>query len=140
MNEIFKEFIVTLLTVLATGIASCLIKLINAKIESIIQTTNDEKKIRFLNWVENDVIVKCINTTTQTYVQELKEQDKFTVDSQKIAMAKTVTAVLNVLTEADNELLSTYVDDVTTWIKTRVEAYMHESKNTTTLTDKTEME
>ena len=128
MNEIFKEFIITFLTVLATGVATCLIKLLNAKIESIAQTTEDEKKLRFLNWVENDVIVKCINTTTQTYVQALKEQDKFTVESQRIAMAKTVTSVLNVLTEADNELLAEYVDDVTTWITTRIEAYMHESK------------
>lgn len=128
MNEIFKEFIITFLTVLATGVATCLIKLLNAKIESIAQTTEDEKKLRFLNWVENDVIVKCINTTTQTYVQALKEQDKFTAESQRIAMAKTVTSVLNVLTEADNELLAEYVDDVTTWITTRIEAYMHESK------------
>jgi hypothetical protein len=128
MNDIFKEFIVTFLTVLATGVATCLIKLLNAKIESIAQTTEDEKKLRFLNWVENDVIVKCINTTTQTYVQALKEQDKFTAESQRIAMAKTVTSVLNVLTKADNELLAEYVDDVTTWITTRIEAYMHESK------------
>ena len=128
MNEIFKNFIVTFLTVLATGIATCLIKLINAKIESIARQTEDEKKLRFLNWVENDVIIKCINTTTQTYVQTLKEKGMFTVESQKIAMAKTVTSVLNVLTEADNELLSNYVEDVTTWITTRVEAYMHESK------------
>ena len=83
MNEIFKEFIITFLTVLATGVATCLIKLLNAKIESIAQTTEDEKKLRFLNWVENDVIVKCINTTTQTYVQALKEQDKFKEDVRK---------------------------------------------------------
>ena len=135
MNEMFKECIVTFLTVLATGVATCLIKLLNAKIESIAQNTEDEKKLRFLNWVENDVIVKCINTTTQTYVQSLKEQDKFTVESQRIAMAKTVTSVLNVLTEADNELLAEYVDDVTTWITTRIEAYMHESKKIDAKTD-----
>ena len=135
MKEIFNTCITTFLTVLVTGVATCVIKLINAKIDSIVQHTKDEKKIRFLQWLENDVIVKCVNTTTQTYVETLKAENNFTLEAQKVAMTKTTEAVLNVLTEADNQLLAEYVDDVTTWITTRVEAYMYENKKQLTNND-----
>lgn len=132
MNELLKEFLLTFLTALATGLAAVIIKLITAKIAYITAKTQDEKKIRFLTWLEEDVIVKCINTTTQTYVDELKKQGNFNADAQKIAMEKTTEAILTVLTEADKELLETYVDDISTWITTRVESYMQSLKDVTT--------
>lgn len=131
MNELLKEFLLTFLTVLATGLATVIIKLITAKINYITTKTQDEKKIRFLTWLEEDVIVKCINTTTQTYVESLKEQGNFNAEAQKVAMEKTTEAVLTVLTDADKELLETYVDDISTWITTRVESYMQSIKNVT---------
>lgn len=132
MNELLKEFLLTFLTALATGLAAVIIKLITAKIAYITAKTQDEKKIRFLTWLEEDVIVKCINTTTQTYVDELKKQGNFNADAQKVAMEKTTEAILTVLTEADKELLETYVDDISTWITTRVESYMQSLKDVTT--------
>lgn len=131
MNELLKEFLLTFLTVLATGLATVIIKLITAKINYITTKTQDEKKLRFLTWLEEDVIVKCINTTTQTYVEALKEQGNFNAEAQKVAMEKTTEAVLTVLTDADKELLETYVDDISTWITTRVESYMQNIKNVT---------
>ena len=47
-------------------------------------------------------------------------------------MEKTTEAILTVLTEADKELLETYVDDISTWITTRVESYMQSLKDATT--------
>ena len=132
MNELLKEFLLTFLTALATGLSAVIIKLITAKIAYITAKTQDEKKVRFLTWLEEDVIVKCINTTTQTYVDELKKQGNFNADAQKIAMEKTTEAILTVLTEADKELLETYVDDISTWITTRVESYMQSLKDATT--------
>ena len=132
MNELLKEFLLTFLTVLATGLATVVIKLITAKINYITTKTNDEKKVRFLTWLEEDVIIKCINTTTQTYVDALKEQGNFNAEAQKIAMEKTTEAILTVLTDADKALLETYVDDISTWITTRVESYMQSLKDVTT--------
>lgn len=132
MNELLKEFLLTFLTVLATGLATVVIKLITAKINYITTKTNDEKKVRFLTWLEEDVIIKCINTTTQTYVDALKEQGNFNAEAQKIAMEKTTEAILTVLTDADKALLETYVDDISTWITTRVESYMQNIKDNAT--------
>lgn len=126
MNELFKEFLLTFLTVLATGVATFTVKLLSAKIEQIVSRTKDERKINFLHWVENDVIIKCINTTTQTFVEELKNANSFNKEAQKQALDKTLENILVLLTDADKELLSTYVDDIDTWIETRIEAYMHQ--------------
>ena len=129
MNEIFKTFLMSLVTVLATGIGGCIIKLLQAKIDEVISRTQDEKKKAFLTWVEYDVIEKCINTTTQTYVDALKESGDFNSESQKQAMEKTVSTVMELLTESNVELLSTYVGDVSTWITASVENYLQKSKN-----------
>ena len=50
----------------------------------------------------------------------------FNKEAQKQALDKTLENILVLLTEADKELLSTYVDDIDTWIETRIEAYMHQ--------------
>lgn len=130
MNELLKNFLMTFLTALATSLSAVVIRLITVKINHIITQTEDEKKQRFLSWIENDVIIKCINSTTQTYVDELKKHGTFNKSAQKIAIAKTTDSILKVLTEADTELLSTYVDDVSIWIATRVESYIKENKTT----------
>lgn len=128
MNEYIKTFLLTLMTVLATGIGGCIIKLLQAKIEQVISRTEDERKREFLYWVEHDVIEKCINTTTQTYVDALKESNGFDKESQKQAMDKTINSITTLLTEANMELLSTYVGDVTTWLTASVENYLQKTK------------
>ena len=130
MNEILKTFLLSLVTVLATGIGTCIIKLLQAKIDQVIAKTEDEKKRAFLQWVEYDVIEKCINTTTQTYVDALKESNGFDKESQKQAMEKTINNITTLLTDANMELLSTYVGDVTTWLTASVENYLQKTKDT----------
>lgn len=128
MNELFKEFLMGFITLLGTALSLFVIKLISAKIDSIISVTNDDRKRQFLYWVENDVIVKCINATNQTYVQSLKDSGKFDKEAQVEAMNKTVSSIMEILTETNSTLLSEYVGDVTTWIKTHVEDYILNSK------------
>lgn len=128
MNEMFKNFLMGFITLLGSTLSLFVIKLISAKIDSIISQTNDDKKREFLYWVEKDVIVKCINTTNQTFVQSLKDSGKFDKDAQKEAMNKTINSVMEILTETNSTLLSEYVGDVTTWITTCVEDYILNSK------------
>lgn len=128
MNELFKDFLIGFVTLLGSTLSLFLIKLISAKIDSIINRTTDDKKREFLYWVEKDVIVKCINTTNQTFVQSLKDSGKFDKEAQETAMNKTIENVMEILTDANNELLAEYVGDVTTWITTCVEDYILNSK------------
>lgn len=128
MNEVLKEFLLSLLSVFSTILTACIIALIRWKIEDISTRVKDEKKQRFLNWVANDLIVKCINTTAQTYVNDLKEANSFNKKAQEKALKDTVDSVTQLLTNANKDLLDKYVGDAETWITTCVESYITESK------------
>lgn len=128
MNEFYREFLLGLITLVVSGIGTLVMKLISIKIDSIIAQTSEQKKIAFLNWVEKDIIIKCINTTTQTYVQSLKDNKNFDKEAQKEALEKTADAVKQLLTKDNTEILSSYVGDITAWITTHIENYILESK------------
>ena len=129
MNDVFKECLVSFITLVASSVSMCVIKLLSIKIQELSIKTKDSKKKEFLAWVENELIVKCINTTTQTYVESLKASGTFDMQAQKDAMDKTVTSVLSLLTESNSKMLSEYVGDVSTWITTCIENYIKESKS-----------
>lgn len=128
MNEFYKELLLGILTLVISGIGTLIMKLISIKISSIRVQTSNQRKIAFLDWIEKDVIVKCINTTTQTYVQSLKDSNNFNKEAQKEALEKTVNAVKELLTKDNTEILSSYVGDITAWITTHIENYILESK------------
>lgn len=128
MNEVLKGFLFSLLSVFSTILSACIIALIRWKIEDISVRVKDEKKRRFLDWVANDLIVKCINTTTQTYVNDLKNANNFNKEAQEKALKDTVDSVTQLLTDANKDLLNNYVGDAETWITTCVESHITESK------------
>ncbi len=128
MKELYREFLLSLVTLVATGIGTFLIQLLSAKIKAIINTTEDTKKQRFLTWVNDELIVKCINTTTQTFVEELKSSNSFDKASQEKAMQKTVDAVITLLTDTNKQLLEEYVGDTNAWITMCVENFIQKSK------------
>ena len=128
MNEVLKGFLFSLLSVFSTILSACIIALIRWKIEDISVRVKDEKKRRFLDWVANDLIVKCINTTTQTYVNDLKEANSFNKEAQEKALKDTVDSVTQLLTDTNKDLLNNYVGDAETWITTCVESHITESK------------
>jgi len=128
MKELYREFVLSLVTLVATGIGTFLIQLLSAKIKAIINTTEDTKKQRFLTWVNDELIVKCINTTTQTFVEELKSSNSFDKASQEKALQKTVDAVITLLTDTNKQLLEEYVGDTNAWITMCVENFIQKSK------------
>jgi len=128
MKELYREFLLSLVTLVATGIGTFLIQLLSAKIKAIINTTEDTKKQRFLTWVNDELIVKCINTTTQTFVEELKSSNSFDKASQEKALQKTVDAVITLLTDTNKQLLEEYVGDTNAWITMCVENFIQKSK------------
>lgn len=128
MSEIYKDFIIGVITLVVTGLGSVCIRLVSAKLKSINQKYQESNKAEFFNWLE-ETVEKCINTTTQTYVQSLKDSGNFGPEEQKIAMTKTIESVMSLLTEKNAEILSNYVGDISSWITVYVEDYIRRSKS-----------
>jgi hypothetical protein len=127
MNEILKETILSVITLFTIILSGCITKIITLKINELSNKTKNEKKLEFLAWV-NNIVVQCVDTTTQTYVESLKNSNSFDKEAQKEAFDKTMTNITNLLSDADTQILTNYVGDVSTWLTTAIESYIQESK------------
>ena len=127
MNEILKETILSIITLFTLVLSGCITKIVTLKINELSNKTNNEKRIEFLSWV-NDIVVQCVDTTTQTYVDSLKKSNSFNKEAQKEAFNRTMTNITALLSETDTEKLTNYVGDASTWLTTAIESYIQESK------------
>ena len=72
ITQIMEIVVIPLLGILTTYI----VKLVNAKINEISSTKDNELEQKYLNML-NETITKCVIATTQTYVEALKKEGKF---------------------------------------------------------------
>lgn len=117
ITEIFNICIVPLLGILTTFISL----LIKNKIAQIKTTTNDEKAQQYLGFLQ-DTILSCLQATNQTYVDELKRNGQFDEEAHKIALEKTKTAVLNIVTDDVKKYSAILVGDLEVYITEQIEA------------------
>lgn len=94
--------------------------------ETSLSIANETEK-KYLKMLE-DTICACVVATNQTYVDSLKAQGKFDSEAQKNAFAKTLCAVLDVLTEDAYDYLSEAVGDLQQYITNKIEAQVNIDK------------
>lgn len=116
LNEIFQILVPLAIMLGVTSLAVYL----GAKKKQVKENTDSEIAHKYLDMLE-DTIMKTVISTTQTYVEELKDKNAFDADAQKEAFAKTYNAVVNTLTEEAALYLTTIVGDLETYITTRIE-------------------
>lgn len=76
-----------------------------------------------------DMIVAAVETTTSTYVKQLKAENLFDADAQKEAFNKTFEAVQKQLTEDSRKIIAETYGDVETYITNKIEQFVEELKN-----------
>lgn len=121
--EIFELVLMPLLMVLT----AYLIKWINAKSKQIQNNVNNDTADKYISMV-TATITDCVSATTQTYVDTLKAEGKFDVEAQKIALDKTLNAVLDILSDDAKEYLANIYGDVNIFILNKIEAQVKEQK------------
>lgn len=117
IEEIFKVCIIPLLGILTTYI----VKYIQAKREEI-SVNIDNITIKKYTELISSTITTCVIATNQTYVNALKEQNKFDKEAQKIAFTKTAEAVLSLLTDESKKYIEETFGDLNTYIIQQIEA------------------
>ena len=123
ITQIMEVVIIPLLGVLTTYI----IKLINVKINEISETRESAIEQKYLDML-NDTISDCVVATTQTYVEALKKEGKFTVEAQKEAFKQTYEAVMNIISDDAKLYLSEIVGDLQLYITQKIEAEVNFNK------------
>ena len=125
--EITNTIAQTLLPLALMAAAVTLLVYINKKKKQIQDTTDNELVDKYLDIVE-DVITDAVLTTTQTYVESLKNKNMFDEEAQRIAFQQTYDAVMKVITEDMKKVLSTVVGDLETYITNKIEATVKVTK------------
>lgn len=75
-----------------------------------------------------DMIVAAVETTTSTYVKQLKADNLFNADAQKEAFNKTFDVVKKQLTEESTKIIAETYGDVETYLINKIEQFVEELK------------
>jgi hypothetical protein len=75
-----------------------------------------------------DMIAASVETTTSTYVKELKSNDMFDADAQKEAFNKTFNAVKRQLTEDSIKIIAETYGDVDMYLTNKIEQLVEQTK------------
>ena len=123
ITNIFQVCIIPLLGVLTTF----LVKWLQIKSSELQIKMDNEVANKYMDMLTN-TIIECVLATNQTYVEALKQQNKFDLEAQKIAFDKTSEAVMAILTEDAKKYLESAVGDLELFIKQKIEAEVNLNK------------
>lgn len=123
ITNIFQVCIIPLLGVLTTF----LVKWLQIKSNELQIKMDNEVANKYMDMLTN-TITECVLATNQTYVEALKQQNKFDLEAQKIAFDKTSEAVMAILTEDAKKYLESAVGDLELFIRQKIEAEVNLNK------------
>ena len=123
ITTIFQVCVIPLLGVLTTF----LVKWLSIKSSELQIKMDNDVANKYMDMLTN-TITECVLATNQTYVEALKQQNKFDLEAQKIAFDKTSEAVMTILTEDAKEYLESAVGDLELFIRQKIEAEVNLNK------------
>lgn len=116
-QTIFTVVIIPLLCVLTKyGVA-----FLSAKCDELREKSNNELHDKYITMLQ-DTVTDCVLTTTQTYVEALKNKNAFDKEAQINAFNMTKQAVLAILTEDAKEYLTNALGDFDKYLETLIES------------------
>ena len=123
INTIINIIIIPLLAYLTKYVVSCL----KAKKDAVSNSDKTDNE-KYLLLRVYDIVVQCIECTNQTYADALREQSKFDIEAQKIALQKTTSAVLEILSDEMTSELNKLVGNVEVYLNTLIESIIKQNK------------
>lgn len=102
-------------------------KFLQSLYESNKSKIKNEKVRETLNQV-TDVIVAAVETTTSTYVKQLKAENLFDANAQKEAFNMTYETVKKQLTAESSAILEEVYGDVEAYLTSKIEQFVEELK------------
>ncbi|BBA22589.1 hypothetical protein MBVR141_0942 [Mycoplasmopsis bovirhinis] len=125
MNEILMNIISVVVTAvilpLISFAGSKLIAWLNAKIK------DENGKIQLT--VATTIVTNAVRSVFQTYVDTLKKNGTFDLESQKIALTKAKDEALAQMTDDIKEYITKNYGDLEAWLTTQIEATINILKN-----------
>lgn len=131
MNETWMSILTTvfeivIIPLLSIGV-SALVKYLGVKKDELASKISSSEMQDCLNRIYQ-IVVDCMLTTQQTYVDALKEKGEFDEKAQKEAFNKTYNAILSLLDDRLVEFISATFGDLSSYLTTLIEANLKRYK------------
>lgn len=123
MDKIF----ITVGTIIALTLVTEILKILIAKIEEIKEKTDDTRVKGALDIAE-DLIIKIVGATNQTFVKSLKDSDEFGEAQAKEAFNKTLSNVKDLLDAKSKETLEKVYGDLDKYLENAIENEVRKQK------------
>lgn len=125
------EFLENLLIAIITASVPILTTYLCSFLKSLYDNNKaniKNERARFVLGQVTDMIAAAVETTTSTYVQQLKSDDLFDKDAQKAAFKKTYDAVTKQLTKESMDIITENFGDMETYLTNQIERFVEELK------------
>lgn len=122
-DQIFSLCILPLLAI----VVDALVKFLAAKKNQAVASLDSLTAQKYAKMIF-ETIEECVIATNQTYVDSLKEQNKFNKEEQDIAFQKTFNAILTVLNDEAKEYLNEITNDTEFYLTQKIQALVNKNK------------
>lgn len=127
MLEFLQNLLIAVVTAAVPVATAFLCRWLSSLYEGNKTRIKNEKAQAVLGQV-SDMIVAAVETTTSTYVKQLKAGNIFDAEAQKEAFNKTFEAVKKQLTEESQAIITEVYGDVETYLINKIEQFVEELK------------
>ena len=127
MNELVHELLYVVITAAVPVITVYISTYLRKKFD---QVESDMDNLIINNTISDvmDLIIQVVSSTSQTYVDSLKESGTFTEESQKIAFNRTKETILSLLSTESKEIIKSLYTDIDKWLDIQIEAAVRDQK------------
>lgn len=132
MNEFLSELLIAVVTATVPVVSAFLVAFINKLRNQAVEQTEDAKRQSYITEIANAVSV-AVAATSQTYVDALKTSGSFTVEAQREAAQKALTACVAAISPAAQSFITSAYGDLAEYLTNRIEAEVRKQKLETTL-------
>lgn len=132
MNEFLSELLLAVVTATVPVVSAFLVSFINKLRNQAVEQVEDAKRQSYITEIANAVSV-AVAATSQTYVDALKTSGSFTVEAQKEAAQKALTACVAAISPAAQSFITSAYGDLAEYLTNRIEAEVRKQKLETTL-------
>jgi len=123
LSWLFQTIIFPLMSVLVVYV----ITFVQKKTEELKVKIDNEETTKYLELAEN-AIITAVTSVTQTYVSSLKNNGKFTKESQIQAFNMAKESALAIMSDTTKEMVALAVSDFDVWVNSTIEAVVSENK------------
>ena len=123
VTSIFEMIIIPLLSLVSIYI----IRWVNEKTNTLKEENENAYIDKYLTMLDK-TITQTVTAINQTYVDDLKKQNKFDLDAQKHAFEQVYNTVVSSLSKEAEFYLNEVITDLNAYITNKIEETVHEVK------------